>query len=145
MTETNTRPTTARRAFAALGNDRLHKTINWTSLIGVIGTAIFAWLADGGRFQADQAMATGAAKELAVLYAWKEQIDPLLRDQAEQIARLREAVAALKALSRGRGRDARAMVEMAIAEPYQSPDPAPPPAPTPARVDALRDLLLPQQ
>jgi hypothetical protein len=86
-----------RRTAKALGNDKLHKTINWTTLIGVAGTAVVGYLADGQRDKADTNLASGTASELAVFQEWKEAAQADLRSQAEQIARLREAVAALKA------------------------------------------------
>lgn len=68
----------------------MHKTINWASLAGVLLTAALGYFADQRSNKADHHMASGAAIKLAVFEAQ-------LNQQHEEIARLREAVAVLRA------------------------------------------------
>lgn len=77
-------------------SERVHRGINWASLVGVIGTALVGYFADANRGKTDDAMVTGAATEIAALKEWKQAATRDLQTQAEQIAMLRESVAALR-------------------------------------------------
>src|SRR3990172_5819087 len=102
------RETTGRRMITGLGSSKLHKTMNWTTLLGVAGTAVVGYLADGNRGEKQERLADGAAREIAALHEWRDSAKAELRSQGEQVARLREAVAALKAaneaMAQGYGR-----------------------------------------
>lgn len=108
-----------------IGRDRLHKTINWTTLVGVAVTAALGYFADTNRGKTDEKIAAGTAERLAALRAEQRTLRQAVDLQAEQIARLREAVAVLNA-SRSRSRAAVGEIDELLeapAAPRASPTP----------------------
>lgn len=138
----------------ALGSDKLHKGINWTSILGLIATAVLGYLADAKNGEKQERIASGAAAEIAVLQAAAEDAKDDNKAQAEQIAKLREAVAALKAaneafIALGTASPARARAREAIADVQELLDAAPAPAPREreqpeqaSRVEGIKRKLL---
>lgn len=141
------RESTVRRTARVLSHDGLHKGMNWASIAGVVATAAFTYLADAQRGEADDKLAGGAAQEIAVLQAWKDRAEADIRSQAEQIVRLREAVAALRAVGEATARTAAARRAVEdVGELLAEPAP-PPPHPEPAeqpedRAQGLKRKLL---
>lgn len=139
------RETTMRRVVNVAGNDKLHKGMNWMSIAGVVATAVFGYVSDQRSSTVDEKMATGVSQKLAVLEAWKQSTSLELARSSEQVMRLREAVAALKAsndiLAAGRPRAVVNIDELLGAAPAQLAAPAPE-QPTDAVVQSYRKRLL---
>jgi len=125
--------------------DKLHKGINWTTLIGVIVTAAFGYLADIRHSADSDRIKLVVARELAATKEWRRGAEQDIDRQAVEIANLRETVAGLRAavdlMSRGRQdvagvlKDEPEVVVRAKASP---------PAPAPEVVQQVQSELFPK-
>ena len=91
--------TTGRKIIDMASSETMHKGAAWASLAATVAVAVVGYYADRHHGQHDEALVDGAAMKIAELTVWKAGAERDLDEQAEQIAKLREAVATLKVVA----------------------------------------------
>jgi hypothetical protein len=77
--------------------DKMHKGINWATVAGVVVTALFTYFGGKSADAADVKLASGVAEQLAVLKAAKRECKQDTDALYDEVTKLREAVAVLRA------------------------------------------------